>query len=400
MSDNRQALVEVMPGEAGRVRQWFRGRGRPNNIKSLMRMRAMVRASLGLDGNTENAELSGIADNILREWGIRTGDEYAICDAVHTFIYNNVGYVQDRAGGYERLQWPLETLRRGLGDCDDLEILEASLLGLCGIQDIWFEAAKYFEDTEGEDHVYGFAKILSPNILDGILYHDATALIIEDKPLGWHETRTLETIQVPVFEDEHNTLISIGMGGLWSTLISIGGIAAAPFTGGLSIPIANTGAGLVGQKEASGAQNKEIGKTFEAIAKEVVDYFNSIQKQGRPITVEEYNTAANKLSALADFVDAYPISYVTGKWNSNDYKPVFEERLKQIKAVALASATGTSSETGKGNTTNGAGGTNTGAGASGGGDSNTANGNNTKDLIDEYAPLVIVGLLAAVALRG
>lgn len=388
MSDNRQALVEVLPGQPGRVRSWFRGRGRPNNIKTLMRMRAMVRISLGLDGAPENTELAQIADNILDGWGIKTGEDYAICEAVHYFVYNNISYTQDRAGGYERLQWPLETLRRKRGDCDDLEILEASLLGLCGIQDIWFEAAKYFEETEGEDHVYGFAKINAPETAqtDGVLYHDSTATITEDKPLGWRERNTLEIIQVPVFEDEHNTLIS-NISGLWSTIISIGGMVAAPFTGGLSIPISQAGAGIVGQKEAGAKQTKEIGKAFEDGAKQVVDYFNQIQKPGRAITVDEYNTAAAALGKLADLVDQYPIPYITSKWNSDAYKPVFEERLNQIKTVALASARGETD-------------TRSGGGTIASGNTNATGANGTEDLIEKYGPVALVALIAVFALRG
>jgi hypothetical protein len=370
---SRQALIEVLPGRAGAVRTWFRGRGRPNNILTLMRMRQMVRASLGLDGNPENTELAQIADAILDAWNVRTGDEYEISEAVHYFIYNNISYTQDRAGGNERLQWPLETLRRRRGDCDDLEILEASLLGLCGIQDIWFEAAKYYEETEGEDHVYGFAKINSPSVLDGVLYHDSTATITEDKPLGWRAPYALEVIQVPVFEDEHNTLIStIGFLPI-VPLISLGVNAISKLFGG-----GNDG----GQKQA--------GKAFEDLAKSTVDYFNQIQQSGRAITVDEYNQAAAKLSGIAKFVEDYPFAYVTEKWNSDAYKPIFEQRLEQIKAVALATARTQ-------NTGTGAGSVNTGTG-SGGATNN--NSDSTETLIEKYGPYALVALIAVLALKG
>lgn len=328
MYDTRTALIEVEPGRAGRRRAWLR-RGKAGNVETLFEMVRIIRAALGLDGARENTELAALADSILDEWNVRTGSEYEINRAVFEWIAENISYTQDRAGGYERLQYPSETYRRKRGDCDDLEILATTLLALCGIQSLWLEAAKYSEATDGEDHVYGYAVVRPEYSLDssGIIYHDLTGAITEGRALGWHETDFLEWIRVPVFEDPRNTMFS----GLTDTVIGAG-IASIG-------PVLNY---LAAGKQASGGgkqpSDKEKGAAFESAAVATVQLFNRIQHQAA-ITADDYNAAAAALSALSGFAAEFPTEYITKQWNDSSYKPAFEQRLQQIRTAAVASGT-------------------------------------------------------------
>jgi hypothetical protein len=127
---------------------------------------------------------------------------------------------------------------------------------------------------------------------------------------------------------------SRGLGGFWSSLISIGGVMAAPFTGGLSMPLSQLGAGVVGQKEAQGAAQKQNAAQFDQMAAQVTGLFNQIQ--ARPtITAQDVAQAEQAYSKLAQAAaQLASITYVSSHWNSASYKPAYESRLNQIRAAA------------------------------------------------------------------
>lgn len=132
-----------------------------------------------------------------------------------------------------------------------------------------------------------------------------------------------------------------GLSGFWSSLISIGGIVAAPFTGGASLLVtagSQAAAGIVGGIEAKGAQAKEIGKQFDQLAGQVTSLFNSIQSKP-VITAEDVRAAEAALGQLASVAQQYSsIEYVSRQWNSAAYRPAYEQRLSQIRAAAQTPA--------------------------------------------------------------
>jgi hypothetical protein len=136
-----------------------------------------------------------------------------------------------------------------------------------------------------------------------------------------------------------------GLSGFWSSLIQVGGLIAAPFTGGASIPFAQAGAGLVGQVEAKGAQEKQIGAQFDQLAGEVTRLFDSIQ-QKPTITAADAAQAQQAYAQLASIAQQYgSIEFVSRKWSSDAYRPAYEQRLQQIIQAARAAGAGGSSQT-------------------------------------------------------
>ncbi len=132
---------------------------------------------------------------------------------------------------------------------------------------------------------------------------------------------------------------SRGLGGFWSSLVSIGGIIAAPFTGGLSMPISQLGAGVVGQREAQGAAQKQNAAQFDQLAAQVTGLFNQIQARPQ-ITAQDVAQAEQAYSQLAQAAaQLSSIAYVSSHWNSAAYKPAYESRLAQIRQAAQQTQT-------------------------------------------------------------
>lgn len=61
------------------------------------------------------------------------GDIQGLCNAVDDWIMARVKYWQD-VEGVETIQSPIVTLQRGMGDCDDMATLAATLLRAAGVK--------------------------------------------------------------------------------------------------------------------------------------------------------------------------------------------------------------------------------------------------------------------------
>ena len=73
-----------------------------------------------------------IAD-IIRSARLRDGDVRGLCDAVYAWVRGRVKYWKDTAG-VETIQAPHVKLALGIGDCDDLSVLVATLLQAAGVE--------------------------------------------------------------------------------------------------------------------------------------------------------------------------------------------------------------------------------------------------------------------------
>lgn len=76
-----------------------------------------------------------VAD-IVRRHRLRDGDVRGLCDAVYQWVRERVKYWQDTAG-VETIQSPPITLALGIGDCDDLSVLAATMLQAAGVKTKW-----------------------------------------------------------------------------------------------------------------------------------------------------------------------------------------------------------------------------------------------------------------------
>jgi transglutaminase-like putative cysteine protease len=99
--------------------------GRAGTMKTLELMRRLVR-----DGSHDMSVRSR-AHQVLRSRGVQSHDYAGELDAVFTFVRDGVRYVRDPVG-LETLQSARNTLRTGMGDCDDKATLLASMLRSIG----------------------------------------------------------------------------------------------------------------------------------------------------------------------------------------------------------------------------------------------------------------------------
>ena len=76
-----------------------------------------------------------VAD-IVRSHRLRDGDVRGLCDAVYQWVRARVRYWKDTAG-VETIQSPNITLALGIGDCDDLSVLAATILQAAGVKTNW-----------------------------------------------------------------------------------------------------------------------------------------------------------------------------------------------------------------------------------------------------------------------
>ena len=76
-----------------------------------------------------------VAD-IVRTARLVDGDVRGLCDAVYRWVRGRVKYWKDTAG-VETIQAPHVTLALGIGDCDDMSVLAATLLQAAGVETKW-----------------------------------------------------------------------------------------------------------------------------------------------------------------------------------------------------------------------------------------------------------------------
>ena len=76
-----------------------------------------------------------VAD-IVRRHRLQDGDVRGLCDAVYQWVRARVRYWKDTAG-VETIQAPNITLALGIGDCDDLSVLAATMLQAAGVETKW-----------------------------------------------------------------------------------------------------------------------------------------------------------------------------------------------------------------------------------------------------------------------
>jgi len=74
--------------------------------------------------------------NMVRTRRLRDGDVQGLCDAVYAWVRQRVKYWAD-ISDVETIQSPHVTLQLGIGDCDDLSVLAATMLQAAGVQTRW-----------------------------------------------------------------------------------------------------------------------------------------------------------------------------------------------------------------------------------------------------------------------
>lgn len=124
--------------------------GVAGNYDVIYEMIRMIRNSVDYDLGVER-----VAKKILTD--ARLDSNATVRDqlqAVFDFVKTNVKYIQDLAGRIESLKDARATLRDGWGDCDDQTILNATLLGCLGFENVKIAMARYSQSDTSFAHVY------------------------------------------------------------------------------------------------------------------------------------------------------------------------------------------------------------------------------------------------------
>ncbi len=113
-------------------------------------------------------------------------------NALFNFVKSNIVYIQDEAGRVESLKSARVTLSDGYGDCDDQAILNATLLGSIGFEDVRIAMARYSAEAESFQHVYAVCYVNGERFVFDTTLPDATLN---------KEVKTYETKEIPVYTD-------------------------------------------------------------------------------------------------------------------------------------------------------------------------------------------------------
>lgn len=88
--------------------------------------------------------------HIVRDNRLQDGDVQGLCDAVDAWVRERVTYWPD-IDGVETIQSPVRTLELGIGDCDDMCVLAATLLRAAGHGTAWVLIG--YESHDQPEHV-------------------------------------------------------------------------------------------------------------------------------------------------------------------------------------------------------------------------------------------------------
>ncbi len=180
--------------------------GKAGNLDVVYEMIRTIRNDVDYDKGVEH-----VAKQILVGAGL---DSYSPVqdqlEAVFNFVIEPVEtqsrrilYIQDIAGRMESLKDARATLSDGWGDCDDQAILNATLLGCLGFEDVRIAMARYSANETSFGHVYAVAYD------HGKRYPFDTSL--PNAKLG-QEVKTYEVKEVSVFADDNGLN---GFGGIY-----------------------------------------------------------------------------------------------------------------------------------------------------------------------------------------
>lgn len=164
--------------------------GVSGNIDVLWQMIQIVRDTVVKDKGFEDFIKQLIVDNGY--------DSYTNVDTLFNFLYDfvkqHVSYVQDIAGKTESIKDARTTLQDGYGDCDDMAILNASILAVLGYEPC-FVIGKYPE-SDSFQHVY------TATYVNGKRYVFDTT--IPDGRLN-SEVKEMQTVEFGIFDERPET---------------------------------------------------------------------------------------------------------------------------------------------------------------------------------------------------
>jgi predicted transglutaminase-like cysteine proteinase len=143
----------------GRSRFQWLYHGVAGNVQTVREMVALTRNDLGLDGGEFDEGLFNFAHELLTAANAAGHDWQAEISAIFFYVRDRIVYRRDPTGGSEAIADPRQVIATGFGDCDDLAITLAVLLGMLGYPSR-FVIAKFDPQADGFQHIY--LQVLTP----------------------------------------------------------------------------------------------------------------------------------------------------------------------------------------------------------------------------------------------
>ncbi len=271
--------------------------GKAGNMDVIFEMIRIIRDSCDYDKGVE-----ALAKNLLVNNG---QDSYTPAidqfKTVFNFVASNVVYIQDVAGRIESLKSARQTLSDGWGDCDDQAVLNATLLGDLGFEDVKIAMARYSANEDTFSHVYA------------VVYSKGARYVFDTNlPNAQFNTeiKTYEVKEIPVFTDVKGL---DGISGLYNNLrnqlrkTARLGAQVVPRLG-LVLPMGfvadhalTTGVNMVQSATATGGQPKSLSNTASAINQELDNIILALNNS--QIAYDYAKTYALQLAAQLMAVD-------------------------------------------------------------------------------------------------
>lgn len=243
--------------------------GVPGNLEVVYAMIRLTRKSV-----KDDHCLEALAKDVVGDDSFYT-DTQDIFRKVFNFVKSHVKYRPDVAGRIESIKSARVTLSDGWGDCDDQAILNASLLGCLGFEDVRFCIAKYLPTDVTYVHIYA------------VVYDQGKRYVFDTTlPNGElnKEVKALDAKEFPIFQNV------VGLDGI-SGLYTNARYAARSFAGTVSQAIPAivatmplgftfgnalaTGAGLITQSNTTplslNAIGSKINEELDAIINDLIN---------------------------------------------------------------------------------------------------------------------------------
>lgn len=251
-------MMELLTNESntGQNRRFIRD-GIAGNYDIVYAMIRITRQSVLYDKG-----LKDFASNLLSLNGLDAFDQKEALQTIYDFVAKSqtvrisenpntlnkaIAYILDQAGNIESIKGARATLIDGYGDCDDLTILIATLLGCLGYEDVKICLASYNANDTAFSHVYP------------VVYLEGKRFVLDaglDNPKFNSEIKPFSVKEISIFGD----VIGLdGIGGVYQNLkyytrqVSQSALKVLPKLGGV-LPVGyaasalfSTGASMLNQ---------------------------------------------------------------------------------------------------------------------------------------------------------
>jgi hypothetical protein len=342
--------LSIHDPQARLLRRWQYG-GTPGNLKAMHVMRDLVRASCGLDGHSIDSGLQRHAIEVC-EARRATNDAERIA-ALFFYCRDQVYFVPDPVGSND-IETPREVIAEGFADCDGKSVLLAAMLGLVGISNLGFKAARYVRGGSGYQHVYPVFKTPSGRSV-------ALDSCPVDSVPGWEAT-PVEALTLPVLDSTNDERLGGLTSGQIQSIVGAGssaglsakagntkgailtgaalGVSFIPVVGPILAPVVGLIAGLF--HHGPSAQERQLGSNWDQADKQTAAFFTSLEQKAAAgmLTGTDMAEAVDMVTQLAQLTQQYSnVKYVAKQWR--DEAPRYANLLQVLSNQVAPGSEGT-----------------------------------------------------------